>query len=54
MLYLANFGIRFLGGKMTFPSLDFSRLFIYSLYALEVSNNVEKVKVAICSNFFLD
>ena len=57
MLYVALFGfsLRFLGGqKMTFPFLDFSRLFVCPLYALEVSHNIEKVNVAICSHIFLD
>ena len=42
------------GHKMTFPSLDFSRLLVCPLYALEVSHNIEKVNVAICSHIFLD
>ena len=57
MLYVALFGFsfRFLGGqKMTFPFLDFSRLFVCPLYTLEEPNNIEKVNVAICSQFFLD
>ena len=57
MLYVTLFGFnfRFLGGqKMVLPSLDFSRLFVCSLYSQEGSNNVEKVNVAICSHVFLD
>ena len=57
MLYVAHFGFsfKFLGGqKMTFPFLDFSRLFVCPLYALGEPNNTEKVNVAICSHFFLD
>ena len=57
MLYVALFDIsfRFLGGqKMTSPFLDFSRLFVCPFYALEVSNNIEKLNVAISSHFFLD
>ena len=40
--------LRFLGGqKMTFPFLDFSRLFVCTLYVhvLEVPNNVEKLNM---------
>ena len=57
MLYVALFGFsfKFLGGqKMTFPFLDFSRLFVCPLYALEELNNTEKGNVAICSHFYLD
>ena len=57
MLYVAHFGFsfKFLGGqKMTFPFLDFSRLFVCPLYALGEPNNTEKESVAICSHFFLD
>ena len=57
MHYVALFGFSFIfleGQKMTFPFLDFSRLFVCPLYALEVTHNIEKVNVAICSNIFLD
>ena len=40
--------------KIKFPFVDFSRLFVCPLYALEVSHNIEKVNVAICSHIFLD
>ena len=39
---------------MTFPFLDFSRLFVCALYALEVSHDIEKVSVSICSHISLD